>query len=85
MSDTPIEQGPRGPYRPSMEQRLSRLEEDMREVRASYGRLETMVADVRLAATRIEATLTATFPHLATKADMAEIAKSLKTLRSSSR
>jgi phage shock protein A len=73
MPETPIEQSPRGPYRPSMERRVSRLEQYVREVRATCGRLETMVADVRSAVARIEATL----PQLATKAEMAEIAKAL--------
>jgi hypothetical protein len=45
--------------------RLDRLEEDMRAVKATLSRLETMVV-------RIEATLLATLPHLATKAELAE-------------
>ncbi len=84
MPDTPVESTSRGPYDPSLEPRVSRLEEDMREVKAASGRLETMVADVRQAVTRIEATLTATLPHLATKAEIAEVkvemAEMVKTL-----
>lgn len=80
MPDTPVEPTARGPYDPSMEPRVSRLEDDMREVKAANGRLETMVADVRQAVTRIEATLTATLPHLATKAEVAEILKTLPHL-----
>jgi hypothetical protein len=45
----------------------------MRDVKASFVRLETVVVDVRQAVTRIEATLAATLPHLATKADLAEL------------
>jgi hypothetical protein len=48
-----------------MEARLSRLEEDMREVKATNTRLEAAVI-------RIEAMLTATLPHLATKAELAD-------------
>jgi uncharacterized protein YjgD (DUF1641 family) len=80
MPDTPVEPAPRAPYDPSMEQRVSRLEEDMHEIKAAHGRLETMVSDVRLAVTRIEATLTATLPHLATKAEVTEILKTLPHL-----
>jgi len=80
MPDTPVEPTPRGPYDPSLEPRVSRLEEDMREVKAANNRLETMVADVRQSVTRIEATLTATLPHLATKAEVAEILKTLPHL-----
>jgi len=47
-----------------MEARISRLEEDMREVKATGARLEA-------AAIRIETMLSATLPHLATKAELA--------------
>jgi hypothetical protein len=80
MPDTPIEPTVPGPYDPSLETRVSRLEEDMREVKSTTGRLETMVIDLRQAVTRIEATLTATLPHLATKAEVAEILKTLPHL-----
>jgi hypothetical protein len=63
-----------------MEQRVSRLEEDMHEVKAGHGQLETMVSDVRLVVTRIEAALVATLPHLATKAEVTEILKTLPHL-----
>jgi hypothetical protein len=48
-----------------MEARISRLEEDMRDVKAAVSRLEATTI-------RIEAMLAATLPHLATKAELAE-------------
>jgi hypothetical protein len=45
-----------------MEARVSRLEEDIREVRTTQSRMEAAII-------RIEATL----PHLATKADLAQL------------
>lgn len=86
MPDTPVEPAARTPYDPSLELRVSRVEEDMRDVKAMCGRLEGAVADVRQSVadlphsvadlrqsvTRIEATLAATLPHLATKAELAE-------------
>ena len=80
MPDTPIEHTARGPYDPSLGMRVTRLEEDMREVKSTTGRLETIVIDLRQAVTRIEATLTATLPHLAAKAEVAEILKTLPHL-----
>ncbi len=58
MPDVPIAGAGGSPYNPDMEARLARLEDDMREVKAIT--------------TRIEAVLTATLPHLATKAELAE-------------
>jgi predicted nucleic acid-binding Zn-ribbon protein len=69
-----------------METRVARLEEDMRDVKAIGARLEGGLADVKQSVaglqqtvttlqqsvTRIEATLAATLPHLATKAELAE-------------
>jgi hypothetical protein len=46
--------------------RLDRLEADMRDVRAVLGQLVPMI-------TRIDATLAATLPHLATKAEVADL------------
>jgi hypothetical protein len=62
MPDTPVAPRDGGPYDPAMEARVSRLEEDMREVRATLPRMEAAII-------RIEATL----PHLATKADLAQL------------
>jgi hypothetical protein len=51
MPDT-VENGPPIPYDPVMEARVSRLEEDMREVKASNYRLESMVSDLRVGMSR---------------------------------
>ena len=64
MPDTPIAPHDGGRYDPLMEARVSRLEEEMREVKVTLPRMEAAIV-------RIEATLTATLPHLATKADLA--------------
>ena len=66
MPDTPVAPRDGGPYDPLMEARVSRLEEDMREVKATLPRMEAAII-------RIEATLAATLPHLATKADLADL------------
>ncbi|HTW70050.1 MAG TPA: hypothetical protein VME47_09205 [Acetobacteraceae bacterium] len=66
MPDTPVA-GPHGPYYdPLMEARVSRLEEEMREEKAARARLEAAVL-------RVETILTTVLPHLATKADIAEL------------
>lgn len=54
------------PYVVAMEDRVARLEDDMRDVKSVLSRLEPMMI-------RIDATLTSTLPHLATKADLAEL------------
>jgi len=66
MPDTPVAPREDAPYDPVMEARVSRLEEDMREVKAAWSRSEASLV-------RIEAMLQATLPHLATKADLAEL------------
>jgi hypothetical protein len=71
MPDTPVAPHDGGPYDPLMEARVSRLEEDMREVKAGWSRMEAAII-------RIEATLDAVLPHLATKADIAELKSELK-------
>jgi hypothetical protein len=65
MPDIPVAGHGGGPYDRGMEARISRLEEDMREVKSAVGRLEATTI-------RIEAMLAATLPHLATKAELAE-------------
>ncbi len=72
MPDSPLDRHLPGPYDPGMEQRVSRLEDDMREMKASIVRLESSVHDVRQSTARIEAMFAATVPHLATKADLAD-------------
>ena len=66
MPDIPVSGHSGGPYDPGMEARISRLEEDMRDVKAAVSRLEATTI-------RIEAMLAATLPHLATKAELAEL------------
>ncbi len=60
MPDTPIDRPER-----DLEPRVAHLEEDMRDVKATLARLEPMIV-------RIDATLTATLPHLATRAELAD-------------
>ncbi|HEY2616506.1 MAG TPA: hypothetical protein VGI78_04140 [Acetobacteraceae bacterium] len=71
MPDTPVEPKADDPYHPVLETRVSRLEDDVRDVKATMGRLELLV-------TEIKATLDATLPHLATKAELAELRTELK-------
>lgn len=72
MPDSPIDKHFPNPYDPSMELRITRLEDDMRDVKGAVSRLETSLADVRQSVTRIETMFAATIPHLATKADLAD-------------
>ncbi|MDR3538505.1 MAG: hypothetical protein P4L71_18560 [Acetobacteraceae bacterium] len=58
MPDSPLERMGSGPYDSGMEARVTRLEEDVRTIKDTVIRLETLS--------------TATFPHLATKADVGE-------------
>ena len=62
MPDTPVEPKSDGPY-PALEMRVSRLEGDVHEMKGTMSRLELLV-------TEIKATLDATLPHLATKAEL---------------
>jgi hypothetical protein len=71
MPDTPVAPRDGGPYDPLMEARVSRLEEDMREVKATLPRMEAAII-------RIETLLSATLPHLATKADLADLRTEMK-------
>jgi cytosine/adenosine deaminase-related metal-dependent hydrolase len=71
MPDTPVAPRDGGPYDPLMEARVSQLEEDMREVKAAWPRMEAAII-------RIATTLAATLPHLATKADLADLKTELK-------
>jgi chromosome segregation ATPase len=70
-----------------MEARVSRLEEGMRDVQSAVGRLddrmgrleermgrlEERMSRIELAVAEIKAMLAATLPHLATKAEVAEL------------
>jgi len=66
MTDLSVEGDVRQSYDPPMEERVARLEEDMRDVKSVLSRLEPMII-------RIDATLTATLPNLVTKAELAEL------------
>ena len=66
MPDTPVErQGPPA-YDPNQEARISRLEGDVQDVKTTLAQLVPTLA-------RIDSMLTATLPHLATKAELAEL------------
>jgi hypothetical protein len=65
MPDVPVAGKDGSPYDRGMEARITRLEEDMREVKSAVARLEASTI-------RIETMLAATLPHLATKAELAE-------------
>lgn len=54
-----------GHYDRGIEQRLSRVENEVRDVKDTLAELKAMVG-------RIDERLNATLPHLATKADLAE-------------
>jgi hypothetical protein len=64
MPDAPVESKADDPYHSGLVTRVSRLEDDVRDVKATMGRLELLV-------TEIKATLDVTLPHLATKAGLA--------------
>jgi hypothetical protein len=66
MPDTPVEPTGSSPYDPRLEVRVSRLEVDMREVKSVLGQIMPVL-------TRIDATLSATLPHLATKAELSAL------------
>ena len=65
MPDTPVEPNSDAPY-PGLEMRVSRLEGDVHEMKGTMSRLELLV-------TEIKATLDATLPHLATKAELSDM------------
>jgi chromosome segregation ATPase len=66
MVDGPVEPASEGPYTPDFGTRLSRVEVEVRDIKDTLGDLKTMVA-------RMDARLDAVLPHLATKADLAEV------------
>ena len=65
MPDIPVAGQTGGPYDRGMEARITRLEEDMRDVKSAVARLEATTIEIK-------AMLAATLPHLATKAELAE-------------
>jgi hypothetical protein len=73
MPDTPVEPTGSSPYDPRLEPRVSRLESEMREMKSVLGQIVPMLA-------RIDATLSGTLPHLATKAELSELLARIDTL-----
>ena len=67
MPDSHVENNAPAPYDPRMEARVARPEEDMREVKVILARTEPMII-------RIDATM----PHLATKAELADLGGNLR-------
>ena len=65
MPDIPVAGQTGGPYDRGMESQITRLEEDMRDVKSAMARLEATTIGIK-------AMLAATLPHLATKAELAE-------------
>jgi len=78
MPDTPIEPIDRDPHDPGLEVRVTRLEGDMREVKGTLGQMVPVL-------TRIDATLTSTLPHLATKAELADLRSELTSALAATR
>nr|WP_294553541.1 hypothetical protein [uncultured Rhodopila sp.] len=66
MTESSVAPAGRRPYDLPVEDRVSQLESDMQEVKSVLSRLEPMIV-------RIDATLTATLPNLATKAEVANL------------
>jgi hypothetical protein len=61
--DSPLERAAGGPYDRGMEQRVSRLEDAMRDNTAAIARIDVAVAEIR-----------AVMPSMATKAEIAQLA-----------
>ena len=64
--DGPVEADGEKPYDRSVEPRLSRVENDVRDLKDTLAELKTMVV-------RMDARLEAVLPHLATKSDLANV------------
>jgi hypothetical protein len=73
MPDTSVAQPGGEPYDPRMEARVSRLEEHMVDVKSAIGSLDARTARLETSLARIGALLDATLPHLATKAEVADL------------
>jgi hypothetical protein len=73
MPDTSVAPQDGEPYDPRTEARVSRLEEHMGDVKSAIASLDARVARVEIGVVRIESMLAATLPHLATKAEVAEL------------
>ena len=73
MPDIPVAGHGDDEYDPHMEERMSRVEADIHDLTASTRRLEDTTSRLEHAMVRLEAKLDATLPHLATKAEVAEL------------
>jgi hypothetical protein len=70
--DSPVEPPSGHPYDPNLAERVSRLEGDMRDMRITMEGLQRSVGEVKELLIRLDERMSATLPHLATKADLAE-------------
>ncbi len=61
-----------------MEQRVFRLEDDVRDLKSIAASIDGRFANMELRFGKMEALFTATLPHLATKADLADVRTELK-------
>jgi hypothetical protein len=73
MPDQPVERSDPTPYPPALEVRVSRLEQDSRDIRETMARLEAAVTRLEAKTDRLEVKFDATIPHLATKEDLAGV------------
>ena len=71
MPDTPVASNVPFPYDPGLDRRVSRLEGDMRDMQAGLARVETALAEIK-------AMLGAPLPHLATRAELADLRGALR-------
>jgi lysylphosphatidylglycerol synthetase-like protein (DUF2156 family) len=78
MPDTPVEATSHGPYDPGIEVRVTRLEDDVREMKGTLTQLLPLL-------TRIDATLSSTLPHIPTKAELADLRLELTSALSATR
>jgi hypothetical protein len=71
MPDTPVEHSGQPGFNPDHETRISRLEDDVRDIKMALTQMVPTLA-------RIDSMLTATLPHLATKAELADLRTEMK-------
>ncbi|MBW4090287.1 MAG: hypothetical protein HIU82_04130 [Proteobacteria bacterium] len=72
MPDTPVAPHAPFPYDPGLDRRVSRVEDDMRDMQAGIARVETALVEIK-------AMLAASLPHLATRAELAQLRGDLRT------
>ena len=71
MPDTPVVQSVPFPYEPSLERRVSTVEGDKRDMQAGLARVEAALGEIK-------AMLAASLPHLATRAELADLRGELR-------